>query len=114
MSQEPTEYQKVAFHINGLWLIFNSIFDGIWDFLQRGRIMRRIAFVLMWWITFEAFNFCYEAAEKSNWDAATIGACFGILTPVSALQAAIMKFYSDARNTDIHKEKEQSDVGHDR
>lgn len=102
---QATGYDKINHHISGLWSIVNTVFDGLWDFLQRGRIMRRIAFVLMWWITFEAFNFCYQAAERSNWDAATIGACFGILTPVSALQAAIMKFYSDARNTDIHNSK---------
>jgi len=91
--------------IDDFWKIINAVFDGFWDFLQRGRIMRRAAFVLMWFLTFEAFHFCYNVAEQSGWDAATIGACFGVLTPVSGLQAAVMKFYSDARNADIHNSK---------
>lgn len=96
-------YQEAVKNINGVWSVINAAFDGVWDFLQRGRVMRRSAFVLMWFLTFEAYHFCYTVAEQSNWDAATIGATFGILTPVSGLQAAVMKFYNDARTTDTYR-----------
>lgn len=49
----------------------------------------------MWWITFETYHWCFEVAKASNYDPLAIGACFGILTPVSALQGAVIKFYGD-------------------
>lgn len=96
----PDIYIKIGSHVSGMWFVVTRLFQGIWDLLHEGKMVRRTAFVLMWWITFESYHFCYRAAEASGWDAATIGACFGILTPVSALQGAIMKFYNDSRKSD--------------
>jgi hypothetical protein len=104
----PAFYEKMSNHIKGMWMVVNSLFSGIWVFLHDGKIIRRTAFVGMWYVTFEAYHFCYRAAAASGWDAAAIAACFGILTPVSVLQAAIMKFYNDARNADLQEKSVKS------
>lgn len=86
--------------IKGVGEAVNAFFDIFWTLLHRGHLMRRAAFIMSWFITFESFEFCYRAAEQSGWNPMTIGACFGILTPVSGLQAAVMKFYNDSRAVD--------------
>ncbi len=91
-------YEKVSYHIAGVWNVINSLFAGLWDFMDKGVIIRRIAFFAMLYLTYESFSFCFKAAEAAKWDAATIGALFGILTPVSVLQAAVFKFYGDSRH----------------
>jgi len=86
--------------VDGLWGIFNSLAAGVWVFLHEGVIIRRASLLAMWWLTFEAYHFCYRAAAASNWEPTAIGSCFAILTPVSALQAGVLKFYNDARRKD--------------
>lgn len=73
--------------------------QSIWQIIHDGILVRRACLGLSWYITIEAFHFCYQASEASGYDPATIGACVGILTPVSAMQAAVMKFYGDSRKS---------------
>lgn len=96
--------EVVAREIRGTWTVINAVSDGFWDFLARGEIFRRASFVFMWYLTFEAYQFCYEAAKAAAYDPAAIVACIGILTPVSALQAVVFKFYSHGKKVNTGTE----------
>ena len=97
MKDKREQVNVVVKYIDLFWSIVNVFFNGIWVFMDRGHVTRRTAYWLMWYITFEAYHFCYRAAEAANWDAMAIGAAFGVLTPVSVLQGAVFKFYTDSK-----------------
>ena len=74
----------------------NAILNGLWEVLERGFLIRRASLAAAWVITFKAYWWCFYAAEQSGYDATTIAAAFGVLTPVSGLLALVQKGYSDA------------------
>jgi len=91
-------YTKLSEHILGVWLIVNACLSGLWDIIDNRSIVRRSAYVLMWYITFQAYHFCFSSVVAAKYDPAAIAALFAILTPVSLLQAAVFKFYLDSRS----------------
>ncbi len=111
-------YATIEIQVNGLWGVINAALDGLWVALSQGKIVRRTAFFYMIYLTHISYTFCFEAAEASGWDPITIAACFAILTPVSALQGAALKFYNDQRRldqnatpNDTHSDTHRDNVG---
>jgi hypothetical protein len=93
----PAYYVAASKHIAGSWLVVNAVFDGLWDLLHRGHIVRRSVLAAGWVLTFQTYYWCFDVAEKSAWNPATVGACFGILTPLSALMGFVQKMYNAGR-----------------
>lgn len=89
---------KIVPWINAFWSIVMACFEGFWTFLERGHLVRRSAYYLMWYITFEVTWACLELArgEGAGVDKAAIIGAF--MTPIGLLQAAVFKFYGEGRN----------------
>lgn len=105
--EEKNKYEIVAEHITGMWLIVNTLFQGVWDFLDRGHIIRRLCLGAMWYLTFKAVFFIFYAAEQSNYAYEVIGASIGLLTPLAGLQGFVQKFYNDSKKHAIEAKKLQ-------
>lgn len=73
-----------------------SWLDSFWKHIDDGQVVRRIAFFGMMWLTYEVsiWVMAYvETIDKVGMEhAAVIGAVLG---PISALQAAVIKFYAE-------------------
>lgn len=73
-----------------------SRLDGFWLQLEKGQVVRRLAFFGMMWMTYVTYMWAMgyiDGIETLSADhALLIGA---ILGPVSALQGAIIKFYAE-------------------
>lgn len=93
----PDFYKAIANHVEGVGLVINSVLNILWDVLHKGFIIRRISLFAAWYLTFESYRWCFEAGVNADWDPLVIGASIGILTPVSGLLGATIKFYSDAK-----------------
>ena len=73
-----------------------SKLDSFWEQLEKGQVVRRIAFFGMMWLTYETYmwvmmyvdNIDVLQSEHSMLIAAVLG-------PISALQGAIIKFYAE-------------------
>lgn len=105
--EQNTKYEIISLHIAGVWLIINSLFQGVWDLLDRGHIVRRVCLGLMWFITIRAVFFIFEAAEASGWSYEVIGSSIGLLTPIAGLQGFVQKFYNDAKKHSLEAKKLQ-------
>ena len=73
-----------------------SWLDTFWLHLEKGQVVRRIAFFGMLWMSYEAIMWSMEyvstIGDVTTANAMIIGA---VLTPITALQAAIIKFYAE-------------------
>ena len=83
--------------IDEAWAVINSLFNGLWEFLDRGFVMRRVFVGMTWYLTFKSYMWCFYVAEKSGYDPATIASSMAILTPISALQGFALKLYGDQK-----------------
>lgn len=98
-------YDTLVLHVQGFWKVADAVFQGLWKVLDEGKIVRRSTFVMSWVLTFQSYYFCFRAAEGSGWEPLAIGACFAILTPVTALQGTMFKMYGDWRKADQESSK---------
>lgn len=87
----------VSWGIEDAWALVHSLLGGFWKMAEEQAIFRRASLVAMWVITFQSYYWCFKAAEAAGYDPLAVAASFAVLTPVSGLQAAIMKFYGDSR-----------------
>ena len=74
----------------------NNFLDHFWHQIDNGQIVRRIAFFGRMWLTYETYTWAMlyiDAIEEIGADHALILAA--ILTPVGALQGAVIKFYAE-------------------
>jgi hypothetical protein len=66
-----------------------------WLELYRGKVFRRISLIWMMWLTTTVYYWVFEYLNNAgdvSFDVAALVAA--ILSPISALQAAVFKFYS--------------------
>lgn len=73
-----------------------SKLDDFWLQIEKGQVVRRIAFFGMLWLSYEtimwSMGYVSSIEEVTTAHAMIIGA---VLTPITALQAAIIKFYAE-------------------
>jgi hypothetical protein len=71
---------------------------GVWDWIDKRRIIARIVILLTIWLTFRvvdwAMNLPYDLDHRSGTDIALIQAA--VLGPWGLLQAAMFRFYTQA------------------
>jgi hypothetical protein len=96
-------------HIDSFWLVVDAITRGFYDQLHKGSLIRRGLLGIAAYMQVYALLWCFEYATTSTHDPLAIAAVIGaLLTPVSALFAAAIKFYNDARkNYTPHKEDKE-------
>lgn len=88
----------------GWWWIFQRVLTvvsaTIWNFVDNRAVVRRVAFVWVLWMTSEVIYWAMGfAGAHPEMDGLKLAAILGaVLTPWSAMQAAIFKFYSDSTN----------------
>ncbi len=70
----------------------------VWNFVDNRAVVRRVAFVWVLWMTSEVIYWAMDfAGDHPEMDGLKLAAILGaVLTPWSAMQAAIFKFYSDS------------------
>ena len=91
----PEWSRLLADDIDGAWLIIRVLLRGIFDVIDDSHAVRRATLALGWYLMYESLMYCFEAGRGSNWNAGTIAASLGILTPISALLIFLHKFYGD-------------------
>jgi hypothetical protein len=90
-------YQRIIYHVEGAWSVLHALLNGLWRRVDDSRIIRRMVLFFTLYLTWVAYEWAFAIPVKDvSWD---VGAVIGaVLTPISALQAAVFKFYSEARN----------------
>lgn len=76
--------------------IISDTLNGFWEQIHKGQIIRRIAFFWMMWMTTEAYFWATEyisSIDTVNTEHSLLVAA--ILTPITALQGAVIKFYAE-------------------
>lgn len=70
----------------------------LWNFIDNRAVIRRVAFVWVLWMTSIVIYWAMDFADDHpDMDGLKMAAILGaVLTPWSAMQAAIFKFYSDS------------------
>jgi len=68
-------------------------------FLDNRSVFRRVAFLWMIWLTTRATMWCFDFAAASPYkDGVQVAAVIAsVMAPIAGLQAAIFKWYSEAR-----------------
>lgn len=73
-----------------------SLLDKFWVQLEKGQVVRRIAFFGMMYLTWITYQWVFAYISSLGLGGLEGGILVGaILGPVSALQAAVIKFYAD-------------------
>ena len=89
-------------HRFGFWWAVHhagtSIMAALWNFVDNRAVIRRIAFIWILWMTSVVIYWAMDfATDHPDLDGLKMAAILGaVLTPWSAMQAAVFKFYSDA------------------
>jgi hypothetical protein len=70
-----------------------------WDWIDRRAIIRRVVLFVTLWMTWRAFNWAGEyASSVNNLSGMDIAAIIAAVTaPITYLQAAVFKIYSEGR-----------------
>lgn len=88
--------------LTGVWWLLESIFkrisSAVWNFIDNRAVIRRVSFLWVLWMTTEVITWAMDFADHhQDMDGLKMAAILGaILTPWSAMQAAIFKFYADS------------------
>ena len=73
-----------------------SLLDKFWIQLEKGQIIRRIAFFGTMWLTYKSYMWVFAYASAiTNLTPEHSMLIAAILGPVSALQGAVIKFYAE-------------------
>lgn len=74
-----------------------SKLDDFWLQIEKGQVVRRIAFFGMMWMSYETIMWSMAYVSAIQGDVSTAHAMLigAVLTPITALQAAIIKFYAE-------------------
>jgi hypothetical protein len=73
-----------------------SVLDKFWLQLEKGQIVRRIAFFGMMWLTYYSYMWVFDYVGSIEVITSNHSMIIGaILGPISALQGAIIKFYAE-------------------
>ncbi len=94
----PSWSKRAADQIDGFWLVIRVSFRGIWDVIDDAYLTRRASLGGGWYLMFVSLHYCFKAGEGSNWNAGTIAASLGILTPISALLIFLHKQYGEHKH----------------
>lgn len=78
--------------------VIQSLSATVWNFIDNRSVVRRAAFIWVLWMTSVVIYWAMDfAADHPDMDGLKMAAILGaVLTPWSAMQAAIFKFYSDS------------------
>jgi hypothetical protein len=69
--------------------------NGFWEQLQKGQVVRRIAFFWMIWMTTKIYFWSLDYISNIETVTTEHGMLLAaILTPITALQGAVIKFYA--------------------
>ena len=99
---------KLTEYIDNGWNIVHALMSGVWLQLQEGKIIRRMVLGIAAYLQYKAIVWAMVYATTlpagtNVIDAAAMVAA--ILTPISGLFAAAIKFYSDGRKHDNTQEQ---------
>ena len=96
--------------INHIWDSIHAVLSGFYLTLHRGKVIRRSVLYIALWLQYTALEWSMAFAAMQPMEADMVGVAAiiaAVLTPVSGLLAAAIKFYNDARRNetadDIHK-----------
>lgn len=82
--------------------------DWFYEQLHKSMIVRRVAFFFMLWMTYKSYQWAFDfVATREVIDANTALIVAAILTPISTLQGAILKFYAQYKYKDEAKTGEE-------
>lgn len=78
--------------------ILHDAVAAMWNFVDNRAVIRRIAFMWILWMTSVVIFWAMEFADNHpDMDGLKMAAILGaVLTPWSAMQAAVFKFYADS------------------
>lgn len=78
--------------------VIQAVSATLWNFIDNRAVIRRVAFVWVLWMTSIVIYWAMDFADDHpDMDGLKMAAILGaVLTPWSAMQAAIFKFYSDS------------------
>lgn len=101
MTKVPLRRREADLHFGFWWAVHHagtSVMAAMWNFVDNRAVIRRIAFIWILWMTSVVIYWAMDfATDHPDLDGLKMAAILGaVLTPWSAMQAAVFKFYSDA------------------
>lgn len=87
----------MEYWIARFWVVVNGAFQGFWDLLCRGHVVRRAIVFFVLALTWESFSWAMDLALTKPITLELAGLIASVLTPLSGLQAITVKLYNDGR-----------------
>lgn len=80
------------------------------DAIDYFKLFRRVSFIWVLWLTTQCFLWAMDYISASNGEAAAAALVAAVLTPISGVQAWVLKIYLDNSLNQIKVNKENKDA----
>ena len=87
------------------WRGVNGAIGGLFDFMDRWSISRRLTLYLTLWVTFDSYRWAKAFVVANVADANSAWATGAVLAGVTALQGWVFKLYLNDSQSDKREEK---------
>lgn len=89
---------KLLRYIHNIRIIFEAVFGGVLDFVDRRFLVRRAILMIVLWMTVDVYLFAKGLAALPGRNGAELGVVIASLTvPCSMLMGYLYKSYDDVR-----------------